>query len=122
MRCATKAAACHGGQRWAAEVVFELLSPSWRLDPAAVVALAPLVQFVKALRAGRLPLQSWRETAEALAQRTGRRNGPVAAALRSLATLGLGPDAECWTGIAAAPHGWRPAEHTVADAVQELLK
>ena len=84
--------------------------------------LAPIVQFVKALRAGRLPLADWRETAEALAQRRGRRNGPVAAAIRSLATLSLGVDAELLTGIAEAPQGWRPAEHPVAESVQLLLR
>jgi ribonuclease HI len=122
LRCAAKAAVCRGGQRWAAEVVFGVLSPSWRLDPAAVVALAPIVQFSKALRAGRLPLAEWRETAEALSLRRGIRSGPVAAALRSLAALGLGVDAECWTGIAEAPGGWRPAEHPVAESVRVLLQ
>ena len=122
LRHAAKAAVCRGGQRWAAEVVFGLLSPSWRLDPAAVVVLAPLVQFVKALRAGRLPLTDWRVTADALIQRRGRRNGPVAAAMRGLATLGLGANAECWTGVVSAPHGWRPAEHTVAESLHVLLQ
>eukprot|EP00969_Alexandrium_andersonii_P236922 10458591-Alexandrium_andersonii.AAC.1 len=61
--------------------MFSLLSPSWRLDLAA---LAPLVQFARALRGGRLPLGDWRVAADAWAQRRGRRNGPVAAAMRSL--------------------------------------
>ena len=121
LRQAAKAAVCRGGQRWAAEIVFGLLSPSWRLDPAAVAVLAPLVQFVKALRGGRLPLDDWRAVAGAGAQRRGRRNGPVAAALRSLATLGLGADAECWSGVVSAPHGWRPAEHPAADSFRVLL-
>eukprot|EP00974_Lingulodinium_polyedra_P003008 282383-Lingulodinium_polyedra.AAC.1 len=36
LRRAAKAAAMHGAGRAAAEVVFGLLSPVWRLDPAAV--------------------------------------------------------------------------------------
>lgn len=122
LRSAAKAAVCRGGQRWAAEVVFGLLSPCWRLDPSAVATLAPLIQFVKVVRSGRLPLPQWRETAEALAVRRGRRNGPVAAALRSLATLGLGANAECWSGVVEAPQGWRPAEHTVAESTEVLLR
>ena len=67
-------------------------------------------------------MADWRETAEALALRRGRRNGPVAAALRGLAALGLGVNAELWTGVVEAPLGWRPAEHTVAESVQVLLR
>eukprot|EP00974_Lingulodinium_polyedra_P101652 9844190-Lingulodinium_polyedra.AAC.1 len=35
LRRAAKSAAMHGAERAAAEVVFGLLSPAWRLDPAA---------------------------------------------------------------------------------------
>ena len=59
--------------------------------------------------------------AEALTQRKGRRNGPVAAATRSLASLGLGTNAELWTGVPEAPFGWYPANQTVRDSVQVLL-
>ena len=56
LRSAARQAVCRGGLRAAAEIVFGVLSPSWRLDPAAVAALAPLWQAAKALRRQRLPL------------------------------------------------------------------
>eukprot|EP00974_Lingulodinium_polyedra_P054056 5198359-Lingulodinium_polyedra.AAC.1 len=51
LRRAAKEAACHGAARCANEVVFGLLSPSWRLDPAALAAIGPVSQAVRSLRA-----------------------------------------------------------------------
>ena len=109
LRAAARQAVCGGGLRNAAEVVFGVLSPSWRLDPEAVVILAPLLRVAHALRWGRFPMALWRETARAWQAGRGRGAGPVAAALDSLQRLGLGADAECWTGVPEAPQGWRPA-------------
>ena len=111
LRRAAKAATGHG-PRAAAEIMFGVLSPAWRLDPKAAVVVAPLLQAARALRAGQLDLASWRNTAAAVNAGAARAVGPVAAALRSLRELGLGDDMECWAGVPAAPHGWRPAEQT----------
>eukprot|EP00974_Lingulodinium_polyedra_P063129 6093129-Lingulodinium_polyedra.AAC.1 len=41
LRRAARTAAAHGAGRAAAEVVFNVLSPIWRLDPVAVAAIGP---------------------------------------------------------------------------------
>ena len=110
LRRAAEAAVCRGGFRTAAEVVFGLLSPAWGLDPKAVAVIAPVLQAARAMRQGRFPGQLWRTTAGAVGAGCGRGFGPVAATLRNLALLGLGTDVERWTGVPAAPAGWRPAE------------
>eukprot|EP00969_Alexandrium_andersonii_P002455 106671-Alexandrium_andersonii.AAC.1 len=46
----------------------------------------------------------------------------MCAAARSLAELQLGEDVECWTGVAAAPSGWRPADHSLLDTRAVLLE
>ena len=120
LRRAARGAVCRG-LRAAAEIVFGVLSPTWRLDPKAVATLAPVCQAVRALRAGRLPAQLWRSTAAAVAAGVGRNAGPVAAALRSLQALGLGSDFECWAGVPAAPHGWRPCQHPRQASTDVLL-
>ena len=66
LRAAARQAACKGGLRSAAEIVFGLLSPTWRLDPEAVVVLAPLWRAAQALRRGRFPTRLWREAAGAI--------------------------------------------------------
>ena len=71
------------GQRAAAEIVFGVLSPTWRLDPKAVAVLAPVVQAVRAIRSRRLDLATWRRSAAAVLDGTGRSVGPVAAAVAS---------------------------------------
>jgi hypothetical protein len=60
-----RAAVCHGGRRAAPEIVFGVLSPTWRLDPKAVTVIAPVWQAVKAIRGGRWapwppPSTGWR--------------------------------------------------------------
>ena len=109
---------CHGGARAAPEVVFGLLSPTWRLDPRAVAALAPVWQAVRAMRAGRLPLESWLTVAGARAAGGGRAVGPVAAALATMKMLGFGEDITCWR--AAGSH-WRPAERHQQETLRLLL-
>ena len=94
LRRAARSAACRG-LRAAAEIVFGICSPTWRLDPKAVAVLAPVIQAVTSLRAGRLQLQRWRQTAAAVVAGAGRASGPVAAAFASLQLLGLGTDVEC---------------------------
>jgi hypothetical protein len=122
LRRAARAAVCHGGLRAAAEVVFGLLSPTWRLDPKAVSVIAPVLQAARAMRHGRFPHDVWRTTAAAAGAGCGRGFGPVAATLRSLACLGLGSDVECWSGVPAAPLGWRPAEQPLAASKAVLLE
>ena len=122
LRRAARKAVCHGGARAAAEVVFGLLSPTWRLDPKAVAVLAPVLQAVKAIRSGRLDVNAWRRTAGAIAAGHGRGSGPVAAAVKSLCHLGLGADLETWAGVPTAPRGWRPREQTVARTTAVLLE
>ena len=120
LRRAARVVACRG-QRAAAEIVFGILSPAWRLDPKAVAVLAPVRQAARALRAGTLPLDVWRATASAVTAGAGRAVGPVAAALASLLSLGLGEDIESWAGVPDAPHGWRPAEHECRSTDRVLL-
>jgi ribonuclease HI len=120
LRRAARAVACRG-QRAAAEVVFGLLSPTWRLDPKAIAVLAPVRQAARALRAGTLPVDVWRATAAAVTAGAGRSVGPVAAALASMMSLGLGEDIESWAGVPDAPHGWRPAEHECCSTERVLL-
>eukprot|EP00974_Lingulodinium_polyedra_P132214 11220885-Lingulodinium_polyedra.AAC.1 len=52
LRGAAKATAMHGATRAAAEVVFGILSPAWRLDPAAVAVIGPIMMAVRAVKAG----------------------------------------------------------------------
>ena len=116
LRRAARAAACRGCLRAAPEVVFGVLSPTWRLDPKAVATLAPVLQAARALRSRRLPRSLWHATAGAVAAGKGRAVGPVAAALRSMAQLGLGADIECWVGGACRALGVeasraRPGSH-----------
>ena len=120
LRRAARGAACRG-LRSAAEIVFGVLSPTWRLDPKAVATLAPICQAVRALRSGRLPPQLWRSTAAAVSAGVGRKAGPVASALHGLNILGLGDDLECWTGVPTAPHGWRPCQHPRQASMDVLL-
>ena len=122
LRAAAKKAVCRGGLRASAEIVFGVLAPSWRLDPMAVTVLAPLWQAAKALRRRRFPADLWREAAGAMAAGHGRRFGPIAAALRSLAELQMGADIEAWGGIPAAPDGWRPAARALPDTRAVLLE
>eukprot|EP00974_Lingulodinium_polyedra_P020136 1946216-Lingulodinium_polyedra.AAC.1 len=56
----------HGAGRVAAEMVFGLLSPAWRLDPAAVAAIGPIMMAVRTLRAGTVPLPWWRAAVAAV--------------------------------------------------------
>eukprot|EP00974_Lingulodinium_polyedra_P051753 4976995-Lingulodinium_polyedra.AAC.1 len=60
LRRAAKAAATHGAGRAAAEMVLGLLSPAWRLDPAAVATIGPAMMAIRALRAGAVLVQRWR--------------------------------------------------------------
>ena len=121
LRAAARHAVCRGGLRAAAEVVFGVLSPSWRLDPAAVAAIAPLWQLAKAQRRGRFPRDLWRAAEGAIAAGHGRAQGPLAAAARSLSELQLGTDVECWHGVPSAPAGWRPADRPLQDTRDVLL-
>lgn len=121
LRAAARQAACRGGLRSAAELVLGTLSPSWRLDPEAVVVLAPVWRATQALRRGRFPRELWRAAAGGIGAGGGRGNGPLAAALLSLRRLGLGDDVECWSGVAEAPAGWRPAEKALPDSRRVLL-
>eukprot|EP00974_Lingulodinium_polyedra_P081280 7872580-Lingulodinium_polyedra.AAC.1 len=70
----------HGAGRAAAEVVFGLLSPAWRLDPAAVAAIGPMMMAVRALKAGTVDLSWWRSALAAVGAdaRALGRGGPVA--------------------------------------------
>ena len=52
----------------------------------------------------------------------GRSFGPIAAALQSMAELHLGADIEIWSGIPAAPEGWRPAARALPDTRAVLLE
>ena len=121
LRAAARQAACRGGLRNAAELVFGILSPSWRLDPEAVVVLAPLWRAAQALRRRRFPAELWRAVAGALQAGGGRRNGPLDAAMLSMSRLSLGADIEAWTGVPSAPQGWRPAERALQDTRRVLL-
>ena len=121
LRAAARHAVCKGGFRAAAEVVFGVLSPSWRLDPAAITVIAPLWQIAKALRRGRFPEDLWREAEGAIAAGHGRRQGPIAAAARSMAALQLGANVACWQGVPSAPAGWRPAGQALQDTRAVLL-
>eukprot|EP00974_Lingulodinium_polyedra_P110932 10729223-Lingulodinium_polyedra.AAC.1 len=69
----------HGAGRAAAEVVFGLLSPAWRLDPAAVAIIGPVMMAVRALKAGTVDLDWWRAALAAVGAdaRALGRGGPV---------------------------------------------
>ncbi len=121
LRRAAKTAVSKGGLRVAAEMVFGVLSPTWRLDPKAVAVLAPLLQAVRGLRSGTLCLNLWRTTAAAVSAGVGRATGPVAAALASMRALSLGDDVESWVGVPAAPQGWRPATQPFRASLDVLL-
>ena len=122
LRRAARAAVCHGGSRAAPEIVFGALSPNWRLDPKAVTVIAPIWQAVKAIREGRLHLNTWRTTVNAIEAGHGRRVGPVVAALRGMVRLGIGSDIERGTGVPCAPQGWSPAERAKAESLSVLLE
>jgi ribonuclease HI len=122
LRRAARAAVCHGGCRASPEIVFGLLSPTWRLDPKAVTVIAPIWQPVKAIRNGKLWLESWRDTVCAIEAGRGRRVGPVAAALSGMKRLGLGSDIAEWTGVPCSPHGWITADRTKAESLNVLLE
>eukprot|EP00974_Lingulodinium_polyedra_P030715 2956544-Lingulodinium_polyedra.AAC.1 len=70
----------HGAARAAAEVVFGLLSPAWRLDPAAVAAVGPVMMAVPALTARTASVAWWRDAMAAVGAdaRSLARGGPVA--------------------------------------------
>eukprot|EP00974_Lingulodinium_polyedra_P088144 8546763-Lingulodinium_polyedra.AAC.1 len=70
----------HGAGRGASEVVFGLLSPAWRLDPAAVAVIGPVMMAVRAVRAGTVELRWWQDALGAVAAdaRAAARGGPVA--------------------------------------------
>eukprot|EP00974_Lingulodinium_polyedra_P111632 10796511-Lingulodinium_polyedra.AAC.1 len=122
LRRAAKAAAMHGGGRGAAEVVFGLLSTSWRLDPAAVAVVGPVMAAVRALRAGAVSVQWWRQAVDAVAAdaRAVARGGPVASVFRAMTALGLGADFESWAPSRAAPDGWQPLRRPVAGSLRVL--
>eukprot|EP00974_Lingulodinium_polyedra_P041532 3989709-Lingulodinium_polyedra.AAC.1 len=44
LRRAARYAVMRGATRCASEVVFGMLSPSWRLDPAALACIGPIAQ------------------------------------------------------------------------------
>eukprot|EP00974_Lingulodinium_polyedra_P089595 8687861-Lingulodinium_polyedra.AAC.1 len=71
----------HGAGRAAAEVVFGVLSPAWRLDPAAVAVIGPVMMAARALKAGTVAVGWWREAMAAVgaSARALERGGPVAA-------------------------------------------
>jgi ribonuclease HI/endonuclease/exonuclease/phosphatase family metal-dependent hydrolase len=122
LRRAARVAVCHGGSRAAPEIVFGLLSPTWRLDPKAVTVIAPIWQAVKAIRDGRLQMSTWRTTVNAVEAGQGRRVGPVAAALRGMVRLGIGTNIEKWAGVRCAPQGWVPADRTKSESLKVLLE
>ena len=122
LRAAARQAACRGGLRSAAELALGVLSPTWRLDPEAVVVLAPLWQVAQALRRGTFPRQRWQDVAGSALAGHGRGNGPFAAALLSLQRLGFGEDVECWSGVPEAPQGWRPGHRALHDTRRVLLE
>eukprot|EP00974_Lingulodinium_polyedra_P116663 11160012-Lingulodinium_polyedra.AAC.1 len=53
-------AGMHGAGRAAVEVVFGMLGPVWRLDPAAVATIGTIMMAARALRAGTVALEWWR--------------------------------------------------------------
>eukprot|EP00974_Lingulodinium_polyedra_P096196 9325550-Lingulodinium_polyedra.AAC.1 len=112
----------HGGGRGAAEVVFGLLSTAWRLDPAAVAVIGPVMTAVRAVRAGTVSAQWWRQAFAAVSADggAGARGGPVSSVLRSMAALGLGLDFERWAPSSAAPDGWMPLQNPCAGTLRVL--
>ena len=89
LRSAARRAACHGATRAAQGVIFGLHSKVWRLDPMAVVTLAPLLHLAKAVRRGWLEAEVLQQLASAYAAGHGPSAGPLAAAVRSMQTLGI---------------------------------
>eukprot|EP00974_Lingulodinium_polyedra_P008510 812052-Lingulodinium_polyedra.AAC.1 len=60
----------------ASEVVFGLLSPAWRLDPAAVAVFAPISQAIRAIRSRAISFHQWRDAVGAVrAHGSARRRG-----------------------------------------------
>eukprot|EP00974_Lingulodinium_polyedra_P117251 11162508-Lingulodinium_polyedra.AAC.1 len=57
LRRAARDAVMRGASRCASEVVFGVLSPTWRLDPAALACIGPVAQAVRALRANNVEIQ-----------------------------------------------------------------
>eukprot|EP00974_Lingulodinium_polyedra_P070364 6809208-Lingulodinium_polyedra.AAC.1 len=55
-----------GAPRYANEVVFGLLSTTWRLDPAAVACIGPIARAIRALRAGTVGREWRRDIAAAV--------------------------------------------------------
>ena len=90
LRSAAREAVLHGARRAAPEVLFSLLTAAWRLDPLARTVLEPLVALARALRGRFVDLESLGNVAAAWAAHHWRGRGPVAAAMASLARLGLG--------------------------------
>ena len=121
LRRAAKTAACHGGFRAAAEVVFGVLSATWRLDPKAVVVVAPVLQAVRALRRGRIAADCLAWAAEVATRAGGRREGPLSAAVRGLSLLGLGADLLQWSGVPGHPGGWDPTLRPERESLAVLL-
>eukprot|EP00974_Lingulodinium_polyedra_P009248 883856-Lingulodinium_polyedra.AAC.1 len=111
-----------GATRCANEVVFGLLSPTWRLDPAALACLGPIAQAIRALRASNVDVRWWRDAAAAVGADAGaaRRGGPVASALAGMRALGLGGDLEEWAPCPMAPGGWRPLEKPWLETLRVL--
>ena len=66
-------------------------------------------------------MEFWRAAEGAIAAGHGRRQGPMAAAARSMEDLQLGADVACWRGVPSAPAGWRPADHSLQDSRAVLL-
>lgn len=121
LRRVARSAVCKGGQRAAAELVFCILSPTWRLDPKAIAALAPHRQVLRVTRSGTFPQHLWQTIVAAVTAGVGRRDGSVVAALTSMNLLGLGQNVTCWEGVPSAPHGWRSAEHSLHASMRHLL-
>ena len=71
---------------------------------------------------GRLSVGTWEATAGAIEAGCGRAVGPVAAALRGMACLGLGRDILRWDGVQRSPQGWKPADHPKAESLAVLLE
>eukprot|EP00974_Lingulodinium_polyedra_P063499 6131056-Lingulodinium_polyedra.AAC.1 len=70
----------HGAARAAAEVVLGLLSPAWRLDPAAIATVGPVMMAVRAVKVGTASVAWWRGAVDAAGAdaRSLARGGPVA--------------------------------------------
>eukprot|EP00974_Lingulodinium_polyedra_P017119 1660475-Lingulodinium_polyedra.AAC.1 len=56
----------HGAARAAAGVVFGLLSPAWRLDPAATATVGPVMMAVRVVKAGTVSAVWWQRAMDAV--------------------------------------------------------